>query len=173
VGVDAFANASGGANPDAGEIRDHLREPFIAAVGAALGEMAGVEVIVRSVFSKASDEPSGGISAVLELRSTVAGPLVLSFPARTASALASRILAGVTGEIDAGLIRDCVGEIANVIAGQAKALLAETVYRFAFAIPRVVVDGVPEVRPGQGQDCLGISFDSDLGSFTLQLFLNQ
>jgi chemotaxis protein CheX len=169
VGVSAFAR--GGANPTSGEIRDALRDPFVAAVCATLGEMVGVEAVVRSFFPKACDAPTEGFSAVLDLQCAVAGPLLLSFPAPTASALAARILAGVTGEIDDGLIRDCVGEIANVVAGQAKAMLSGTAYQFTFAIPNVLVDGVPELLSDQEPDCLGISFDSELGDFTLRLYL--
>jgi chemotaxis protein CheX len=172
VGVGDFATASGGAKPVAGEIRDNLREAFVAAVGAALSEMAGAEAVVREVFPKAPDEPLGGISAVLELQSTRTGSLVLTFPDPTASALASRILTGVTGVVDAGLIRDCVGEIANVVAGQAKAMLAGTAFHFTFAVPKVVVGDGPELRPKQGQECLGISFASVLGGFTLRLCWN-
>jgi chemotaxis protein CheX len=170
VGVGDFATVSGGEKPVAEEIRDNLREAFVAAVGAALSEMAGVEAVVREVLPKTPDAPLGGILAVLELQSALAGPLVLAFPEATASSLASRVLTGVTGEVDASLVRDCVGEIANVVAGQAKAMLAGTAFHFTFAIPKVVMDEAPVLRPVQGRDCLGISFDSELGGFTLHLY---
>ena len=159
-----------GAQPVAGEIRDTLLEPFITATCVALGEMASTEVVVRAVYQKTVPHALGDIAAVLELLSAREGFLVLSFPERTAAALAGRILAGVAEEVDADLIRDCVGEIANVVAGQAKALLAGTPYRFAFSLPKVVVGG-PEFRPKQGQDCLVVAFNSDLGEFAMQLVL--
>jgi chemotaxis protein CheX len=172
VDVGDFAAASGSTKPVAEEIRDNLREAFVAAVCAALSEMAGVEVVVREVFPKAPDDPSAGISAVLEFQSALTGPLILTFPEPTASTLASRILTGVTGEVDASLIRDCVGEIANVVAGQAKAMLAGTAFHFTFAVPKVVVGGDPELQPKPGQECLGLSFESVLGGFTLRLCWN-
>jgi chemotaxis protein CheX len=185
VVVDGFEVAIAEVQPVAGDIQDKLLEPFIAATRAALGEMAGTEVVVRAVFRQtlhpspiphspmAKDRGRGegaDIAAVLELRTPPEGALVLRFPERTAAALARRILAGVSQEVDENLIRDCVAEIANVVAGQAKALLAGTAYRFAFSLPRVVV-GAAEFRPQQGLDCLVVAFSSERGEFALQLFL--
>jgi CheY-specific phosphatase CheX len=64
-----------------------------------------------------------------------------------------------------------VGEIANVIAGQAKAILADTPYRFTFTVPEVVA--AREFRPPQSLDCLVVAFRSDQGDFALQLFLKR
>jgi chemotaxis protein CheX len=170
VEVNANAMATGEAAV-AAEIRENLLEPFIAATCTTLGEMNGIEVVVKSVSQSTADEPGEVVTAVLELVSEAIGRLVLRFPRQTAVAFARRFLAGVKDEIDEDLTRDCIGEIANVVAGQAKAMLAETAYRFAFSIPRVVVADCPELRTRVGQKCLVISFSSCLGGFTLQLFL--
>jgi chemotaxis protein CheX len=154
--------------PVSGEVRNKLLEPLIAAACAGLGEMARTEVIVRGVFQPTTDLPSGDIAAVVGLRSKE-GFLVLSFPERTAAALARAILAEVTEEVDGSLIRDCVGEIANVIAGQAKALLAGSPYPLTFSMPQVVDDA--GVRLGHGLDCLVVSFGCDHGEFSLQVYL--
>lgn len=170
--MDTFDIASEGAQPVVGEIRDQFLEPFITATCVALGEMAGTEAIVRAVYRKALNHALGDLAAVLEFRSTGEGFLVLSFPQRTAVALARRILTGVSEEVDEDLIRDCMGEIANVVAGQAKAMLGGTPYRFVFSLPKVMV-GAKELWPRQGLDCLVVAFSSDQGDFALQLFLEQ
>jgi chemotaxis protein CheX len=172
VVLDQFAVVALDAQPVDGEIRQTLLEPFIEATRTALGEMAGTEVVVRAVLQKRLHGPLGDVAAVLGLRSALEESLVLSFPRRTAAALAGRMLAGVTQELDENLIRDCVGEIANVVAGQAKALLAGGPYHFTFGVPQVVVDG-QEFPPQQGLDCLVVAFSSDQGDFALQLFLKR
>jgi chemotaxis protein CheX len=169
--VDSFDLASEGGHPVVGEVRDNLLEPFIVATHTALSEMAGTEVMVRTIAQTTFAYPLGAISAVIGLRSTTEGSLVLSFPEPTAAALARRVLAGVTEELDENLVRDCVGETLNVIAGQAKALLAETPYRFAFSMPTDLVGASPELRPKPGLNCLVIAFSSELGEFALQLVL--
>jgi chemotaxis protein CheX len=164
VGVQTFAT-------DADEGCDPLREAFIAAVYMAIGEMAGVQVFARSVCPNEFDEPTGVISAVLALKSAAVSALILRFPAPTAAALASRILVGATSEVSADLVQDCVGEIANVVAGQAKALLAGTPYHFVFTVPEVKTYGIREPQPGGGQETLGISFETELGGFIVRLCL--
>jgi chemotaxis protein CheX len=172
VVLDRFTVAVENAQPVVGEIRDMLLEPFIAATRTALGEMAGTEVAVQAVFQTSRHRALGDLAVVVGLRAATEGSLVLSFPQRTAAALAGRILAGVTQEVDENLIRDCVGEIANVVAGQAKAMLAGGPYRVASSMPQVVVDA-NECPPQQGLDCLVVVFSSDEGEFALQLFLKR
>jgi CheY-specific phosphatase CheX len=72
------------------------------------------------------DAPFLRQTVVLGIKPATEGLLVLSFPDRTAAAITERVLADAKEEIDETLVRDCVGEIANVIAGQAKTLLAGT-----------------------------------------------
>jgi chemotaxis protein CheX len=134
--------------------------------------MAGTEVVVRDVYRKPLHHTLGDVAAVIELLSVTEGFLVLGFPQRTAAALAGRILAGTTEEVGEELVRDCVGEIANVVAGQAKAILADTPHRFTFSLPKIVV-GAGEILPQQGPDCLVVDFGSYQGEFALQLFLKQ
>jgi chemotaxis protein CheX len=151
------------------DARDKLLEPFILAACVTLREMAGTEVVVRSAQETTLDISLDDISAALRLASARDGLLVLRFPRRTADAIARRVLDGVTTELDESMIRDCVGEIANVVAGQAKAMLAETPFHFAFSMPKVVVGPHPELRPKQGQDCFVVALTSDVGEFALQL----
>jgi chemotaxis protein CheX len=168
-----FDTAGAGGPPVVGEVRDNLLEPFRAAVCTAVGEMAATEVVAGEVWRMPTGDTLGDAAAVVGLQSATEGPLVLSFPWRTATALARRILAGAWREVDEDLVRDCVGEIANVVAGQAKALLAGTAYHFTFAVPRVVVGAGQQVAPGQGVDCLVAAFRCEQGEFALQLFLKR
>jgi chemotaxis protein CheX len=133
--------------------------------------MTNSEVAVRAVVQKKLGRPPGDISAVLELRSATEGFLVLSYPRQMAATLAGRVLADVAGELDELLIRDCVGEIANVVAGQAKALLAGTPYQFTFSIPTVMTGEEAASRPPHGRECLCVAFSSDVGEFALSITL--
>ena len=152
------------------EIREHLLEPFITATRAALGEMAGAELVVRSVFETPHYLRSGDIVVELALTSTTEGPLILSFPLDTAASFARRILAEAA-QPDDMLIRDCAGEIANVIAGQAKALLAGSRYQLSFSIPRILSDAPSSAPQRIEQTCLTVVFGGEHGDFALQLLL--
>jgi CheY-specific phosphatase CheX len=87
------------------------------------------------------------------------------FPAVTATALAARVLCDAAIEPDADLARVCLGEIANIVAGQAKALLAGTPLHFSLSAPafdqKIASRSVP---------CVAMHFDCDLGEFVVLLF---
>jgi chemotaxis protein CheX len=158
-----------GERPVSAEIREKLVEPFVTATRTALGEMANTEVVVRTVCQIASPLALGDISVAIRLTSATEGWLVLSFLERTAVMLSSRILTGVTADLDHQLLGDCVAEIGNVVAGQAKALLAGTPFRFAFALPQVIVD-VNDFGHLAGFNCLVVAFECNAGDFALRLY---
>jgi chemotaxis protein CheX len=153
------------------EIRTKLLEPFTYATYVTLREMAGTAVAVESIYRKTDYRMFGDVSAVIGLLARTEGFMVLSLPDATAAGLVRRILAGITDDPDADMVRDGVGEIANVIAGQAKGLLAGTPYQFDLSTPTVVSGAGHEIRHKPGTPCLVIAFTSDLGDFAMQLCL--
>jgi len=161
------------AQPVPPEIREQLLEPFIAGASLTLTELAQVEPAVRSTYRTALPRTLGDISAVLGLTAEGGELLVLSFPAQTAASLAGRVLAEVTTAPDDELIRDCMGELANVIAGQAKTLLAETPYQLLLATPRVLSGPGLEVGSRPGVEGLVVVFGSEAGDFALQVCLKS
>jgi CheY-specific phosphatase CheX len=158
------------AQSELAQIRDKILEPFIGATRVAVSEMAGTEVVVRSVSHSTMRHALGDISAVVAIKSKAEELLVLSFPHQTAAALASRMLSGVSQEVDDNLIRDCVAEIANVVAGQSKALMAGATHQYAFSMPQVVGKSA-EFRPQPGLHCLVVNLGTDHGEFAIQVFL--
>jgi chemotaxis protein CheX len=159
--------------PVSPEDREHFLEPFLSAAGVALREWAGTETAVQAVYRKARHAPFGDIAARMDLRSGMEQSIVLSFPRATAAALAGRILSRPANEIAEDLICDCVCEIVNVLAGQAKALLAATVYHFTFSTPTVAAGADLAACAAPHTACLIGVFGSDLGEIALQLFVNR
>lgn len=169
--MDRFEHAPGGVPPVERDVQETLLEPFISAARFVVAEMANTEVLVREPSQGVLENPFEEISAVVGLTSAAVESLVLSFPVRTAAALAGRMLAEESHDVGPSMIRDCMGELANIVAGQAKALLAHSPYRFTFSVPTVAVGARPELISGDGSDRLIAVFGSDLGEFVLQLFL--
>jgi CheY-specific phosphatase CheX len=151
------------------ETREALLGPFLEAVAVALREMAGIEPVVRGCHRAPRCQPSGDTSVVLPLKAARPLALVLTFPGPVGTALARRILAEAAQEPSPELIADCLGEVANIAAGQAKALLHGTPHAFALTLPRVLSAEAQESSLPQGQECLFAEMGSELGDFTLQL----
>jgi len=165
--LDTFEITAEERQPIDADTREHLVEPFISAVSVALAEMTGTEVVVQDVYRGMPRDTSGYLAAVVALTSSCTDSLVMSFPRQTAAALARQMLAEAADQPDESLIRDCVGEMGNVIAGQAKAMLAGTPHQFAFSIPKVVE--CDESRGRQKQECLVVAFNTAQGEFTMRL----
>jgi chemotaxis protein CheX len=159
------------ARPVADDVREQLVGPLVEAATVTLSEMAHAEPVVRLVYRTARPLTLGDLSAVIGLKSGPGGALVVSFPRPTATAVAGRVLAEVADAPGDELVPDCVGEIANVIAGQAKALLAETPYHFTFGTPTVLSGAGLEIGLRDGAEGLVVIFGSDLGEFAVQLCL--
>jgi chemotaxis protein CheX len=156
--------------PVLNESREALLQSFVSATRDTLREMANTEAVVRSIDHNPPGSPSAaGITAVISLGSATQGYLLLNFSEETATAVARRVLAGVTNDSSETIVADCLGEVANVVAGQAKALLAETPFRVTLSIPKVVTDPTAERDLSRGLHCQSVVFDTELGAFTLHL----
>lgn len=153
------------------EISGKLLGPFTTATAMTLREMAQLDATVRGIYRKTNYKMFGDISAVIGLIAATEGAMVLSFPDATAVSIVKRVLGGIEDQPDTDIIRDCIGELANVIAGQAKGILSNTPYEFAMSTPTVVAGTGHEIRHKPGMPCLVIAFGSELGDFALQICL--
>ena len=152
-------------------LREQLIEPFSAAVRQALLDMASVEANVRSAEVLPELAPPGELAVCVMLTGALDGLFVLSCRRSMAEALARRTLGDAVTEVTPELIVDCLGEIANVVAGQAKALLAAGPYHFIFSTPTAFTER--EQQTGKDLQAFGVAFDTDIGEIVLQLARKQ
>jgi chemotaxis protein CheX len=136
---------------------------FVECVTTALREMAGVEVVLRHFELSRKDEVLSRIAAILPVNTSIGvGQLTLDISKDTALAITRRT---VSQEHDTAMVLDLMGEIVNVIAGQAKARLFGTPKHFTLSTPTVEMDSQIVLRAG----LLVLEFDSDVGGFKLYL----
>jgi CheY-specific phosphatase CheX len=147
---------------------DELVEAFAAAVPFALREMAGVEAVAGAPRHSPAADGLACVSAAIRL-TTVAGEwlLVMAFPEATVAALAARVLAETGVGVTPDLVRDCAGEVANVVAGQAKSLLVGRPAHFTLSTPTVSTTCSAEAEAPTGRWV--IPFESDVGAFEVRL----
>jgi CheY-specific phosphatase CheX len=135
---------------------------FTTAVQTAWAEMAATDAVMLIADTITGPHRLEGICAILTITLPAEGVLVLSMPGTTAASLAARILAGTITEPDDAIIRDCIGEVANIVAGQAKTLL--------FGTPRHFYFSAPWPQPPESlslRNALHMKFASDAGEFAL------
>ena len=158
--------------PIVSEIRQNLLGPFVDSIVGSLQAMANTSAVVRSSYQKNGYKMFGDVSAVIGLVASAEGSMVLSFPEATAVDVSKRILAGIDDNPDSDMVRDCVGEFANVVAGQAKGILSSTPFHFTLSTPTVISGDGHEIRHKPGMPCLVTAFGTEIGDFALQLCLS-
>jgi CheY-specific phosphatase CheX len=155
-------------------------QAFAEAVASTLRDMASLEAVARDSHTRLVATPEG-VSALLWVTqaanssvtplagktSAATGDFAIAFPAQVAKELARRVFASSGAELDDAMVPDCVGEVANVIAGQAKTLLVGTAQHFVFSTPEVM----PPVFPNAAAERTVIRFISEIGEFLLYLRL--
>ncbi len=142
--------------------------PFIAATVQALEVMAAVRPERGRPFVKSGGSTKGDISGLIGLAGEARGSVAVTFPA----VLAKRIYANMVGQEAADLgeeVRDAVGEIANMIAGGAKASLAQEGFNFRIAIPSIIVGPGHTIDHKGTGPCLVVPFSLEGETFWLEV----
>ena len=114
-----------------------VEEVFLSSACEALREMVALEALAERTVEQVQI-PIGEewICASIELARQQSGMLRVWFDEETARGLASSYLGEVV-ELTPAIANDFAGELANVIAGQAKTMLKGTEHHFQMTLPLV------------------------------------
>lgn len=142
--------------------------PFIASVRNVFKTMLATEVNVSKPVIKAQGEASADVSSVIGLSGDATGCVVLSFPMHTAVAVASKF-AGIAMTATHEDFSDALGELANMVAGHAKASLEGL--NLNISLPTVVVGREHLVSQSKLAPRLALPCDSTLGRFCVEVVM--
>lgn len=142
--------------------------PFLTALARAFDTMLGCQVERRELTLKTPGPPHHEISGVIGLSGHAMGLVVLSLSKSVALQAASTMLMTTATEIDDDVI-DAVGELANVVAGGAKAQLEE--YHLSVSLPSVVTGDGHAVRFPSTMTPLCVHYETPWGPMTLEFGL--
>jgi len=146
--------------------------PFLNGTVNVLKTMAFIEPKPGKPFLKRDRMAIGDISGVIGLTGSTQGAVVVSF----SKAAALRVISSMMGETFADLtdeVRDAVGEITNMISGDARRSLAELGANFEAGIPTVVVGKGHEITSMSKGPCLAIPFKIDAEDLTVEVSFEQ
>ncbi len=133
--------------------------------------MCQVEIQRKKIFLKDDYKMMGDISGVMELNGAASGSVVVSMPSRLACLVVGNMLGEPPAEELTQDVRDAVGEIINMISGQAKASLVKTKYHFTISIPSVVTGPGHEIAHQKGTPNIVVLFEGSGFDFALQVCL--
>jgi chemotaxis protein CheX len=142
--------------------------PFISSVRNVFKTMLATEVSVSKPVIKDRDEGFADVSAVIGLSGDATGCVVLSFPMQTAVSVASKF-AGVEMTATHEDFSDALGELANMVAGHAKANLEGL--NMNISLPTVIVGREHVVSQSKLAPRLALPCDSSLGRFCVEVVM--
>ena len=163
------------------EIRVDFIAPFIKAAVKTFQNMMSLNVVVQreKVKIKHGYLMSGEISGIIGMTGATTGTCALSMNEPLATDCIERMLGEkVEGGIHDPVTHDGIGELVNMIAGHAKALLegvkdpvsGQQKYRFSITLPTIISGSSHELYQKSGTICVVIPFMTETNQlFTLEV----
>jgi len=140
--------------------------PFVRSLRHVLHTMLRCDARRSGIAVKKDNRATHSISGIIGLSGKAVGMVVLSFSEAVALKAASTLLLSEATEINDDVL-DAVGELANMVAGGAKAELAE--YQMMLSLPSVVTGEGHEIHFPSNVTPIAIAFDTQWGPMTLEV----
>ncbi len=149
-------------------MRAEYINPFIASLSKAFRTMLDCEVHRGQLMLRGQGQQHYGISGIIGLSGKAVGMVVLSLSDEVAKRATSAMLLCETDEINADVI-DAVGELTNMVAGAAKAELAE--FDLMVSLPNVVTGEDHAIRFPSNVTPICVPFRTEWGDLVLEVGL--
>lgn len=149
-------------------------EPFIQATFTIFRMMLEVQLEDSEMQVKDEVASSYEVSAFIGITGSCTGGVVLSFPEKVACAVASKLLGEDLQEVNTE-VTDAIGELANIISGNACLGLGDYGFKnLTLSLPHAVVGKHHTVWRSKDLPYLAKRFFiSDVGPFCLEINIRQ
>ena len=144
--------------------------PFISATMNVLETMAFVKSEAGKPYLKKDDVAKGDVSGVIGFTGEANGTVSVTFDERSILKIVSNMFGEEVKELNDD-VADAVGELTNMISGQARKELEEIGKIFHGAIPTVITGKNHQIDAVTKGPKIAIPFTTDTGSFTIEVCL--
>ena len=145
-----------------------LINPFINATLSVLETMAFITVTAGTPYVKKDNVAVGDVTGVLGLTGVANGTISVSFEEKCILTIVSNMFGETMEKLDDD-ISDAVGELTNMISGQARRELEQIGKVFKAAIPSVVTGKNHSIRHYSEGPKIAIPFSTEGGEFTIEV----
>ena len=144
-------------------------QPFISATRKVLSTMANLESKPRKPCLKPDNDfkALGDISSIIELSGECRGSIGLSFDTPCILNVANQMLGEVFEKLD-DEIADMVGELVNMISGDARRQLVKLGFSFSAGIPKICTGEEHEILHSVNERVILIPFNTQDGDFYIE-----
>lgn len=145
--------------------------PFLAAAISVLKTMANIEPKPGKPFLKQDCAALGDVSAIIGITGAARGSMALTFSEPCIKAIVSSLFGSPVTELNEE-VRDAVGELTNMICGDARRRLSEEGISLQAGIPTVVSGKNHTISHICSGPFLTVPFDIPAGKFVIEIALN-
>lgn len=146
--------------------------PFITATLDVLETMAFIKSEAEKPFVKKDNIAKGDVSGVVGFTGEMNGTIFITFDESCILKIVSNMFEEQMKEIN-DEIKDAVGELTNMISGQARKRLEEIGKVFHGGIPSVVSGNNHELKPMVKGPKIAIPFKTEFGNFTIEVAIDR
>jgi chemotaxis protein CheX len=151
-------------------VRAEYINPFLKASINLFKEYLGLQAVAGKPHLLGDPQDLDLVSAIIGLAGDTRGAVVLSFSRETAIKIVSK-MAGQEYKMLSNEVLDGVGELVNIIAGNAKQDLLD--FRIEISLPGVITGNSYKFRWPEGIPVVAIPFTTELGPFSVNVSLKD
>ncbi len=144
---------------------EHIN-PFVESLANTFQTMLGCGVQRGDLILAKSSDNRYPISGVIGLSGKAVGTVVINLSEEVALKSASSLLMEEQTDVNEDVL-DAVGELANMVAGQAKAKLEE--YEMSVSLPNIVTGEGHDIRFPSNAMPVCVPFETDFGPVCLEV----
>lgn len=145
--------------------------PFIASIHNVFSTMMQLPVTIGEPRIKDGPVTTYDISGIIGMSGDVVGSVVLSFPKTTAQRLVT-LLTGTEMTADHADFPDAIGELANMISGNAKGQFGGK-KKVSISCPSVVIGQNHSVARPKDVPCIIFPCSTDCGDFIVEVAIAE
>ncbi len=155
------------------EVDVRIINPFLSAAIKVIKTMAMIEPSPGKPFLNEDEYAPGVVSAVITISGgAVCGSMALTFTEPCIKAIVHGLVGIEVTGIDAD-VKDAVGELTNMICGDARAGLREEGFFLKAAIPSIVAGEKHQIQHMVDGPRLAIPFETPHGPFTVEIVMSE
>ncbi len=144
-----------------------LINPFLKATVNVLSMMAFVKPVPGKPFLKHDNKAQGDISGVIGMTGHARGVVVFTLSEAAALKIVSSMLSESFVELNAE-VSDAVGELTNMISGDARRELASKGFKFEAGLPSIIKGKDHIIESMTKGPCIAIPFEIDGAKFVVE-----
>jgi len=149
-----------------------LVNPFIEATLHVLSSLAFTKATAGKPFLKKDSLASGDVSGIVGLSGEARGTISVSFSEESILAIVGNMFGEPVKEIN-DEVKDAVGEILNIVSGQARQKLEAMGRSLRGAIPTVITGKNHAISHITKHPIVAIPFEMDNGHFTIEVCIED